>query len=66
MASEVSTHDSIVSGEDRQRYRVLFDNLDADKNGTVEVGELAAALRLQKVSDKQAEGHAQVVYSLHI
>jgi len=63
MSVEGSANNSMVSDEDKQRYRALFVKLDADKNGTVEVGELAAALRLQKVSDKQAAGHAKEIIS---
>ena len=46
--------------EDEERYKKLFEKLDANKDGRIEVNELAAALQKQSVSKKAAAGHAKV------
>lgn len=46
---------------DRERWGALFAKLDANKDGKIEVSELAAALRdLQGVSANEATTEAEV------
>ena len=60
---EGSSDSTKLSAEDRQRFKDLFIKLDVNKDGSIEVSELAAALRLQKIPEKQAVGHAKVRFT---
>lgn len=49
-----------IDEKDRQRYRELFDKLDVNKDGRVELTELVQGLKsLKGVADKDLRGHAQ-------
>ncbi len=60
MSSKTQNAESSVSEEDRIRFRQLFAKLDVNKDGRIEVNELAVALRAQAVPEKDAKGHAHV------
>ena len=50
-----------MSTQDKDRFKDLFEKLDVNKDGRVEVSELAAALgKLKGVSEKDVAGHAEV------
>jgi len=43
-----------ISDEDKKRFEDLFNSLDANKDGTVDIQELTAALRGRKEASRQA------------
>ena len=49
-----------LPAEDEDRFKKLFEKLDSNKDGRIEVGELASALQKQRVSKSDAAGHAKV------
>lgn len=64
MASQEKTapkQPSAMSVDEKKRFKELFDKLDVNKDGKVEIGELAEGLRkLKGVSSKETQGQAEV------
>jgi Ca2+-binding EF-hand superfamily protein len=56
IADKLTFDENDLSDADRQRFHDLFNKLDTNKDGTVDVLELAAALR----GRKDAQGQASV------
>jgi len=55
MSVEVEKSSSkFISDEDKKRYEDLFNLLDANKDGTVDIRELTAALKGRKEPSRQA------------
>ena len=55
------TGEKSMSFEDQKRYKELFDKLDVNKDGKVEIKELADGLKkMRGVSGKEMQTHAQV------
>ncbi|ELT87744.1 hypothetical protein CAPTEDRAFT_211764 [Capitella teleta] len=53
--------EATMSKEDSARYKDLFSKLDVNKDGIVEVGELAKVMRAQKnLKESDVEGQAKV------
>ena len=48
-----------IKKEDKERYNKLFKNLDKNKDGKIEVSELAAYLKTSK-NAQDAKGQAKV------
>ena len=49
-----------LSAEEEERFKSLFKKLDINKDGRVEVHELAEGLKSMRVSETHAKGHAKV------
>ena len=57
----MAANSSGVSAADSARFRELFEKLDANKDGKIEVNELAQGLQtLRGVGTPASKGHAQV------
>ena len=50
-----------MSKEERDRFRDLFQKLDVNKDGRIEIEELSKGLKSLQVPEKDAKGHAQVL-----
>ena len=54
--------ESSLSEEDEKRYKKLFAQLDVNKDGIIEVGELAKQMRAQRnLKDSDVDGQAKVL-----
>ena len=45
---------------DIKRYKTLFEKLDVNKDGQIQVEELEKELKAKNVPDKEVSGHAKV------
>ena len=50
-----------ISAEDQARFKILFNQLDVNKDGKIEIRELTEGLKkLKGIRDEKIEGHAKV------
>ena len=49
-----------LSAEEEERFQDLFKKLDVNKDGRIEIHELAEGLKTMRVPETHAKGHAKV------